>query len=375
VVVTASGQQTTVARIVTADGDLPEAEAGQAITLTFADEVDASRGDVLTQPDARPEFSDQFAAHLVWMNETPLFPGRPYLLKAGTRTVTATVSEIKHRVDINTLSHLAAKELQLNEIGFCNLSLSARSPSIPTRQPRDRRLHPHRPPDQRHARCRHDRGSDPGGEVPSLAAARRPMPVGTFAHPSAAPSSRANAVNASGQQPFTLWLTGLPRSGKTSIAAALEEALFQQGKLALVLDGERMRGGLSADLGFSSADRWEHQRRAAEVARIQNELGVIAIVALVSPVHADRDQARRIIGDERFLLVHCDAPVEVCEARDENDLYARARRGEIEGLTGVDAPYEIPQQPWLRLDTVHTSVADNVTKLLAALSDRGLLRG
>ncbi len=185
--------------------------------------------------------------------------------------------------------------------------------------------------------------------------------------------SREEREKQLGQKPFTLWITGLPRSGKTTLAFALEQELFRLGKVAHVLDGARLRGGLSGDLGFSSADRWEHQRRAAEVARLDNELGIITIVALLSPVEADRLQARRIVADEQFLEIHCNASAEDCEARDDSELYSRARRGEIEGLTGVDNPYEIPKDPFLRLDTVGHSSAQNVARVLDALRGRGLI--
>jgi len=169
------------------------------------------------------------------------------------------------------------------------------------------------------------------------------------------------------QQPVTIWLTGLPRSGKTSIAFALEAALFERGHKVHVLDGEILRTGLSCDLGFSAADRWEHQRRAAEVARLCNDQGLISVASLVSPLEADRAQVRRIIGEDRFLEVYCDAPVEVCEARDDQGLYARARAGEIDNVTGIDAPYEVPKNPSLVLDTVSTSIEENVHRLLAAM--------
>jgi bifunctional enzyme CysN/CysC len=176
-----------------------------------------------------------------------------------------------------------------------------------------------------------------------------------------------------GQRPFTLWLTGLPRSGKTSLAYALEKELFARGRHAHVLDGENLRAGISSDLGFSPADRWEHQRRAAQIARLDNERGLITIVSLVSPIEADREQARRIVGAERFFEVHCDASVEACEARDQNELYARARRGEIEGLTGVDAPYEAPRDPLVRLDTENVPLGENLERLLRSLAERGLV--
>jgi bifunctional enzyme CysN/CysC len=370
-----SGRQSKVKSIINLGHEVAEAFAPMAVTITLQDEIDASRGDVFAPLANTPRLETRIEAMVVWMAESALEIGKSYLIRHTSNTTSATVAKVRYKTNVNTLQQEAANGLALNEIGRVEIETM-----------RPLAVDPYRSNRQMGAFILIDRLTnatvgagmivDRTPAEKSLARRRASADAGRNVRApkrsTIQPSERSQRL---GQQPFTLWLTGLPRSGKTSIAAALEEELFRQGKLALVLDGERMRGGLSADLGFSSADRWEHQRRAAEVARIQNELGVIAIVALVSPVHADRDQARRIIGDDRFLLVHCDAPVEVCEARDENQLYARARRGEIEGLTGVDAPYEIPEQPWLRLDTVHTSVADNVAKLVAALSDRGLLRG
>ena len=184
------------------------------------------------------------------------------------------------------------------------------------------------------------------------------------------PAQRAERL---GQKPFTMWFTGLPRSGKTGLAYGLEQALFERGIFCRVLDGENLRGGLSDDLGFAADDRWEHQRRAAQVARMDNEHGIVTLVALVSPLDADREQAKRIVGPESFLEVYCDAPLDVVEKRDDRELYARARRGEIEGLTGVDGPYEPPLSPFLRLDTADKSVEENVATLLDALTERGLI--
>ncbi|MCC6784609.1 MAG: adenylyl-sulfate kinase, partial [Planctomycetes bacterium] len=368
-----SGRQSRVKSIITCGREVREAFAPMAVTLTLADEIDASRGDVFAPVNNTPRLETRIEAMVVWMAEAPLEPGRSYLLKQTTNSTAATIGGVRYRTNVNSLHQEKTNTLGLNEIGRVEIETMRPLAVDPYRSNRqmgafilvDRLTNAtvgagmivDRTPAEK-ALSRRRSSADAGKDV---RAAQRS---------SVTQEQRRSRL---GQQPFTLWFTGLPRSGKTSLAFALEKALFERGRFAHVLDGERLRAGLSSDLGFSAADRWEHQRRAAEVAHLQNDLGLISIVALISPIEADRAQAQRIVGEGQFLEVHCDAPIEVCESRDTNDLYGRARRGEIRGLTGVDAPYEAPRAPFLRLDTAKVSVADNVARVLAALEARGLL--
>ncbi|MBI5853560.1 MAG: sulfate adenylyltransferase subunit CysN [Planctomycetes bacterium] len=368
-----SGRQSRVRSIITCGREIPEAFAPMAVTVTLADEIDASRGDVFAPVNNTPRLETRIEAMVVWMANEALESGKSYLLKHTTNTTSATVTGVRYKTNVNTLHQEKSGKLALNEIGRVEIETMRPLAVDPYRSNRqmgafilvDRMTNAtvgagmivDRTPAEK-ALSRRRSSADAGKDVRK--AVRSAV-------------SDAQRKSRLGQEPFTLWFTGLPRSGKTSIAFALEQALFDRSRFAHVLDGERLRSGLSSDLGFSAADRWEHQRRAAEVAHLQNDLGLITIVALISPIEADRAQAQRIVGSERFLEVHCDAPIEVCEARDVHDLYGRARRGEISGLTGVDAPYEPPRSPFLRLDTAKASVSQNVARLIAALEQRGLL--
>ncbi|MFO1052324.1 MAG: sulfate adenylyltransferase subunit CysN [Planctomycetota bacterium] len=368
-----SGRQSKVKSIVVRGRETTEAYAPMAVTVTLQDEIDVSRGDVFAPINNTPRLETRIEAMVVWMAQTALEPGKSYLLKHSTNTTAATVSRVRYRTNVNSLHQESANTLALNEIGRVEIETVRPLAVDPYRQNR-----------QMGAFILIDRLTnatvgagmivDRTPAEKSLARRRASADAGKNVRaPRRSSVSREEREKQLGQKPFTLWITGLPRSGKTTLAFALEQELFRLGKVAHVLDGARLRGGLSGDLGFSSADRWEHQRRAAEVARLDNELGIITIVALVSPVEADRLQARRIVGDDQFLEIHCNASAEDCEARDDSELYARARRGEIEGLTGVDNPYEIPKDPFLRLDTVGHSSAQNVARVLDALRGRGLI--
>ncbi|BBK36729.1 adenylyl-sulfate kinase [Allostella sp. ATCC 35155] len=359
IVVTASGQATRVARIVTADGDIEEAEAGQAVTLTCAEEVDASRGDVLAPPDARPEFSDQFAAHLIWMHETPLFPGRPYLLKAGTRSVTATVSEIKHRVDVNSLSHLAAKELQLNEIGFCNLSLSAPIAFDP-----------------------YSANRETGGFILIDRLTNATVGAGmiefglrraTNIHWQALDVDKAARARLKEQRPAILWFTGLSGAGKSTIANLVERKLLAEGRHTYLLDGDNVRHGLNRDLGFTETDRIENIRRVAETAKLFVDAGLLVLVSFISPFRAERQMARDLVEAGEFIEIFVDTTIDECRRRDPKGLYAKADRGQIKNFTGIDSPYEPPERPELRLDTVQQTPEASAEAIVRHLRDRGLL--
>jgi len=347
-----SGRETTVRRIVTAAGDLPVARAGQAATLVLADEVDVSRGDVLSRADAPAEVADQFETTIVWMHDEPLLPGRPYLLKLGTRTVNATVTDIKYKVNVNTLEHLAAKSLALNEIGVCNVSLDRAVPFDPYTVNRDT-----------------------GGfilvdriENHTLAAGlihfalRRAHNI----HVQAVDVDKAARGASKGQKPCVIWFTGLSGAGKSTLANALERHLHALGRHTYLLDGDNVRHGLNRDLGFTEADRVENIRRVAEVARLMVDAGLIVITAFISPFRAERRLARSLLAEGEFIEVFVDVPLEVAEARDPKGLYRKARRGELVNFTGIDSPYEAPERP----EIVVRTDAGSVEATLASLVER-----
>ncbi len=371
VVALPSGRRSTVKQISSAGSAREEAFAGMAVTLTLDTEIDVSRGDTFVRPNNAPPLDNAVEAMVVWMSEAALEPGRSYLMQQAALLAPATVTHLRYRMNIETLRSESAEQLKLNEIGRirleCARSLAADSYAknrhtgafilvdrmtnatlaagmILDRTPAERAL-------ETEQRARH--GQDPVAQQSGIG-----------------PEQRARRV---GQRPFAVWLTGLPHSGKSSVAYALEQALFDRGYHALVLDGELLRAGVSRDLGFSAADRAEHTRRAAELVRMFLDQGLIVIGAFVSPSEQIRDNARSIVGPARFLEVHCDSPLEVCESRDVERLFERARRGEIANVTGIDQPYETPLQPDLRLDTAATGVAPNVARLVDLLDSRGWL--
>ena len=337
VVVLPSGRRTRVDRIVTADGDLSVAGAGQAITLTLADEIDISRGDVIAAATRPCEVADQFAAHLLWMGEQRLLPGRPYWLKIGTRTVTASVTEIKHKVDVNTQAHLAAKHLELNEVAYCNISLDQPIPFEAYRDNRDLG-----------AFILIDRQTNATVAAGTLDFALRRAGNIHWHHADIDQAARAHSL---GQTPRCAWFTGLSGSGKSTIANLVEKKLHAMGHHAYILDGDNVRHGLNKDLGFTDEDRVENIRRVAEVARLMTDAGLIVLVSFISPFRAERRMARELFGEGEFIEVFVDTPLSVAEARDAKGLYAKARAGKIPNFTGIDSPYEIPQSPELRLDT------------------------
>ena len=335
-----SGYESTVERIVTDDGDLEEAIAGQSITLTLSDEVDVSRGDVIAAAGDPPRVADQFECHLVWMSEAPMLPGRPYLLKLGTRTVGATVGHPKYKVNVNTLEHTATRTLELNEIGVCNLTLDRQVPFDPYVDNRDM-----------------------GGFILIDRFTNQTVGAGLLhfalrradnVHWQAVEVDKDARARLNSQQPAVVWFTGLSGAGKSTIANLVERTLHQQGFHTYLLDGDNVRHGLNKDLGFTDADRVENIRRVAEVARILVDAGVIVLASFISPFRAERELARRLIGDGQFFEVHVDVPLEVAEARDRKGLYAKARRGELVHFTGIDSPYEPPPSPEIRLDASGT---------------------
>jgi bifunctional enzyme CysN/CysC len=353
VVVLPSGQRSRVARIVTADGDLAQASRGQAVMLTLQDELDASRGDVITSAGDAPESADQFAAHLLWMDAQPLLPGRPYWLKIGARTVGAQVTEIKHKVDVNTQELLAAKHLDLNEVAFCNLYLDQAIAFEPYAD--NRALG---------GFILIDRQTNATVGAGTLEFALRRAGNIHWQHVDVDKQARARIKH---QQPRCIWFTGLSGSGKSTIANLVEKQLLAQGRHTYILDGDNVRHGLNKDLGFTDEDRVENIRRVAEVARLMVDAGLIVLVSFISPFRAERRMAREMFAEGEFLEVHVDTPLEVAEARDVKGLYAKARAGLLRNFTGLDSPYEPPERPELRLDTVGEdaeALADRVRRAI-----------
>ena len=357
IVVQPSGRRSKVARIVTATGDLAEANPGQAVTLTLADEIDASRGDVITAATSPLEVADQFAAHLLWMGDERLLPGRPYLLKLGSRTLGASVTEIKHKVDVNSQDQLAAKHLELNEVGLCNLHLDQ---PIPFEAYADSRA--------LGGFILIDRQSNATVAAGTLEFALRRAGNIHWQHLDVDKGERAAIKH---QQPRCLWFTGLSGAGKSTIANLVEKKLLALGKHTYLLDGDNVRHGLNKDLGFTAEDRVENIRRVAEVARLLTDAGLIVLVSFISPFRAEREMARALFADGEFLEVFVDTPLADAERRDVKGLYAKARRGELSNFTGIDSPYEAPERPELHLHTQEADAAALADRVLAALGYHG----
>ena len=336
VVVLPSGRRSRVVQVLGPDGDVAQAEAGEAITLTLADEIDISRGDVIAAADDPPQVADQFAAHVLWMDDAALLPGRPYWLKTGARTVAASISEIKHRVDVNSQEHLAAKRLELNEVGYCNLSL-----------------------DEPIAFAPYAENHSLGGFILIDRQSNHTVAMGTLdfalrragnVHWQHLDVDKAARARIKGQQPRVLWFTGLSGAGKSTIANLVDKRLHALGYHSFLLDGDNVRHGLNRDLGFTAEDRVENIRRVAEVARLMTDAGLIVLVSFISPFRAERQMARERFGEDEFLEIFVDVPLAVAEARDVKGLYRKARAGLIPNFTGIDSPYEAPEHPDLRLD-------------------------
>ena len=354
-----SGRESTVVRIVTAGGDLPLAVAGQSITLTLADEVDISRGDVISGADSPAEVADQFEATLVWMAEEPMYPGRPYLLKIGTRTVNATITEPKYRVNVNTMERLAAKQLDINEIGEVNLALD-----------RPIAFDPYTNNRETGGFILIDRLSNVTLGAGMLRFALRRAHNIHLQHVDVDKGARATHK---GQRPAVVWMTGLSGAGKSTIANLIEKKLHAMGRHTYLLDGDNVRHGLNKDLGFTEADRVENIRRVAEVARLMVDAGLIVITAFISPFRAERAMARGLMAEGEFIEVFVDTPLEVAEQRDGKGLYKKARRGELKNFTGIDSPYEAPETPELRVNTAVGSAEEAADRVVARLRELGLL--
>ncbi len=356
-----SGQTAAVARIVTMDRDLTEAVAGQSVTLTLDREIDISRGDLLCAAEARASAADQFEATLIWMAEEPMLPGRSYLLKIGAKTVGASVSSAKYKINVNTLEHLAAKQLGLNEIGICNISL-----------------------DQPVGFDPYDENRDAGGFILIDRLSNETVGAGLlhFAlrrsqnlHWQAVDIDKAARARIKGQKPCVLWFTGLSGAGKSTIANLVEKQLYARGRHTALLDGDNVRHGLNRDLGFTDADRVENIRRVAEVAKLMAETGLIVMVSFISPFRAERAMARALMPEGEFLEVFVDTALAEAEARDVKGLYKKARAGQLKHFTGIDSPYEAPEAPDIRVDTAAVSPVEAADLIVSTLIARGLVPG
>ena len=354
-----SGKESSVSRIVTFDGDQKCAVAGQSITLTLTDEIDISRGDVISEASAPAGVADQFETTLVWMNEVPLLPGRPYLLKLGANTVTATVTDIKYQVNINTLEHLAAKKLDLNAIGVCNINL-------------DRPI----------AFDTYSENRDTGGFIFIDRLSNSTVGAGIvhFAlrrsqniHIQHLDVDKAARSQIKVQKPCVLWFTGLSGAGKSTIANLVEKKLFALGRHTYLLDGDNIRHGLNKDLGFTEEDRVENIRRIGEVAHLMVDAGLIVITAFISPFRAERQLARSLLTDGEFIEIYIDTPLQVAEERDVKGLYKKARRGELKNFTGIDSPYERPEQAELVLPASVITAEEAADRVIALLTERGVI--
>jgi bifunctional enzyme CysN/CysC len=330
-----SGQTTRIKRIVGAGGDLEAVQALDSVTITLADEIDVARGDMLTALRDRPQVADQFVAHLVWMSSEHLFPGRSYFMKINNCTTAATVTEIKHQLDVNTLAKLAAKTLALNEVGVCNLSVARAVAFDAYADNRDTG-----------AFILIDRYSNETVAAGMIDFALRRA---TNIHQQKQTVSKAERSNLMHQRPAVLWFTGLPGAGKSTIANLVEAALHARGAHTIMLDGDNVRHGLNRNLGFTETDRVENIRRIGEVAKLMTDAGLIVLCSFISPFRAERRMVRELLDGEEFLEVFVDTPIEQCIARDPKGLYARALAGEIKNFTGVDQPYEVPENPELHL--------------------------
>jgi bifunctional enzyme CysN/CysC len=359
IVVAASGKESTLARIVTADGDLAEASAGDAVTLTFADEIDVARGDVLAHADGRPEVVDQFAAHVLWMAEDEMLPGRSYLMRIGTKFVPARVTSLKHKVDVNNLEHIAAKTLALNEIGLCNLSTS-----VPVA------FDPYADNRATGAFILVDRFTNATAGAGMITFGLRRA---TNIHRQSMLVDKSSRLRMNGHRPAILWFTGLSGSGKSTIASVVERELHARGAHTYMLDGDNVRHGLNRDLGFTDVDRVENIRRVGEVAKLFVDAGLVVLCSFISPFRAERQMVRELVDAEEFVEIFVDAPLEECMRRDPKGLYARAKEGKIKNFTGIDSPYEVPEAAEIVVDSRRGDAESAAQRIIEELTVRGIL--
>ncbi|MBC7770258.1 MAG: sulfate adenylyltransferase subunit CysN [Phycisphaerales bacterium] len=351
-----SGRTAKIARIVTADGDLERAVAGQSVTLTLDHEVDCSRGDVIAAADAPCEIADQFQASIIWMSDTPLYPGRRYTMKIGAAQANATITEIRHAFDIDTFQQTPAKQLEPNAIGVCNISLDRDIPFDPFEQNRET---------GGFILIDQDTNETAGAGLIHFAL-RRAHNV----HWQALEIDRDAHAAIKAQRPAILWFTGLSGAGKSTIANLVEKRLVSLGRHTVLLDGDNIRHGLNRDLGFTQADRVENIRRVAEVAKLMADAGLIVLVAFISPFRAERELARSLAKDGEFFEVFVDVPLAVAEERDAKGLYKKARAGQLKNFTGIDSPYEAPEHAEIHIDAAITSPADAAEAIVAKIAER-----
>ena len=352
-----SGRTARVQRIVTMDGDLQDAEAGAAVTIVLDRQIDIARGDVLAAADAPACVAQAFSAHLIWLSDTPMTPGRGYLIKLGAKLVGGTIGRLRHRINVDTRERQSAEQLALNDVGAVDLSLQSPVAFEPFAASRD--LGGFIVID-RQTSATIGVGMIDAGLSPGREAVWHAMQVDRQAR------ARLNR-----QRPGVVWFTGLSGSGKSTIANLVERRLHAEGRHTYLLDGDNLRHGLNADLGFSPEDRAENIRRIGEVAAIMADAGLIVLVSAISPYKADRDRARLAAGEDSFMELFVDAPVEECRRRDPKGLYRKADAGLISGFTGIDAPYERPDNPALKLRTENAEAEDLAESVVAALYERG----
>ena len=349
------GNESTIESIITWDGKLPKASAGQSVTITLNDEIDVSRGDIIaTSTDPCGE-ADQFQSRILWMSDDAMIPGRQYILKSNTQSATLTLGRLKHRIDVNTLDHLPAKTLELNEIGVCNISL-----------------------DKRIAFDSYENNQTMGGFIVIDRLSNNTVGMGLidFAlrrseniHWQKMDVSKESRAEQKSQIPKLIWFTGLSGSGKSSIANILEKKLQSLGKHTITLDGDNIRHGLNRDLGFTSADRVENIRRVGEVAKLMVNSGLICITSFISPFESERKMARSLVLENEFIEVFVDTPLSVCEERDVKGLYAKARSGQIPNFTGISSPYEPPKNPEIRIDTTKVSAEEAANQIIDFITE------
>ncbi|MEM8772812.1 MAG: sulfate adenylyltransferase subunit CysN [Pseudomonadota bacterium] len=359
IVVLPSAKRSKVASIDTMDGALAEAGPDMAVTLTLADEIDISRGDVICAGHEPAEQTDQFAAHLLWMAEDKLYPGRQYLLKTANRTVPATVTDLKHKINVNTLDEQSGKTLELNEVGYCNFSLA--QPIV---------FDPYKDNRRTGSFILIDRRTNATIGAGMIDFSLRRAKNVHWQDLDVDKKARASSKH---QRPCVLWFTGLSGSGKSTVANLVEKRLHDLGRHTYILDGDNVRHGLNKDLGFTNADRVENIRRVAETAKLMADAGLIVCVSFISPFISERRMARELLEDGEFIEVYISTPLEVCEKRDVKGLYAKARRGEIKNFTGIDSPYEPPEAPEVDVDTSEIAAADAADMIVEHLQREGYL--
>lgn len=354
-----SGKQSKIARIVTMDSDLDEAVSGQSVTLTLTDEIDISRGDVIATSETPPEISDQFDTTIIWLSEEPMLPGRSYRMKTSSRLVSATVNAPKHKTDVNTLQKLPAKTLQLNEIGNCTLAVDR--PIAFDSYAENR---------QTGSFILIDRMTN---NTVGMGMINFPLRRAANIHWQNLDINKAANAEQKGQNPAVLWFTGLSGSGKSSIANEVQRRLYATGRHSFILDGDNVRHGLNRDLGFTDADRVENIRRVAEVSKLMVEAGLISLVSFISPFRAERELARNLMEEGEFIEIFVNTPLSVAETRDPKGLYKKARAGNLKNFTGIDSPYEAPENPEIEINTAEMSVEDAAERVINGLIERGII--